>query len=531
MIRNYSVSLILDTSYSCFNPLCTPFSLQTLRLMLSTLTSIDLPSFDFILSRQKEPEILCSNLSSVRAINPKSTLWESLMSILAHPCSKSDLASAIEAVFDLKRMRSSEYTSYLFILTDGLYQENEYKRILRAVSNCVKSGLNVFGIGIGIYPIRIENLFPKVIYCHNPYNLNKAIANFFGESISGVKDSMNFVDIIEMNHEIELNNTITKIINNSTNLNFKSLNNKLSEVIVETDAFLLISNQEDDMEDANNNVKSNPAGEGKELLKKDALKGQKILIIMLWSKTLNPDENESVHKDYITRVSPESEACLKDALDHLGIIIDIVENYRNAIEKITSKNENGKCPYYAVWIINGPPYEDLPDGSKEGFLFGQFLEVLKLFWEKGGALVFLAEGWKLQYQTNEFLKMLDFDGKKIGFYLVGDDEDKGTKEHVGGKNLSGDKTGLLKNKQQFSKKIERYSGLQRLRLDHNLFTLFEGDTICYASTDDYNKLLPFHPFSRDSENGIRMELARCFIYQMKKKEEIFLLIVDLLNYF
>ena len=128
MIRNYSVSLILDTSYSCFNPLSTPFSLQTLRLMLSTLTSIDLPSFDFVLSRQKEPEILCSNLSSVRAINPKSTLWESLLSILDHPCSKSDLASAIETVFDLKRMRSSEYTSYLFILTDGLYQENEYKR-------------------------------------------------------------------------------------------------------------------------------------------------------------------------------------------------------------------------------------------------------------------------------------------------------------------------------------------------------------------------------------------------------------------
>ena len=290
MIRNYSVSLILDTSYSCFNPLSTPFSLQTLRLMLSTLTSIDLPSFDFVLSRQKEPEILCSNLSSVRAINPKSTLWESLLSILDHPCSKSDLASAIETVFDLKRMRSSEYTSYLFILTDGLYQENEYKRILRAVSNCVKSGLNVFGIGIGIYPIRIENLFPKVIYCHNPYNLNKAIANFFGESISGVKDSMNFVDFAEANHEIILNNKIAEIINNSTNLNFKSLNNKLSEVIVETDAFLLISNQEDDMEETNNDVKSNPTGEGKELLKKDALKGQKILVVMLWSKTLNPDE-------------------------------------------------------------------------------------------------------------------------------------------------------------------------------------------------------------------------------------------------
>ena len=43
MKRNYSVSLVLDTSYSCFNRVCTSFSLQTLRLMLSTLSSIDLP--------------------------------------------------------------------------------------------------------------------------------------------------------------------------------------------------------------------------------------------------------------------------------------------------------------------------------------------------------------------------------------------------------------------------------------------------------------------------------------------------------
>ena len=98
--------------------------------------------------------------------------------------------------------------------------------------------------------------------------------------------------------------------------------------------------------------------------------------------------------------------------------------------------------------------------------------------------------------------MIDFDGKKVDFYLIGDDEEKGTKEHIGGKNLSGDRTGQLNNKQQFSKKIERFSGIERLRLDHNLFTLFEGDTICYTSTDDYKKLLPFHPFSRDSENAI-----------------------------
>ena len=200
------------------------------------------------------------------------------------------------------------------------------------------------------------------------------------------------MDRIEENHLFILNNKINEIINSSTNLNYQKLYNMLKNIEVETDAFSLISNQEDEYEDTGNEVKSNPKGEEKELLKKDALKGQRILIVNIWSITLNPKENKCVHKDYLIKVSPESKACLKDALDHLGIIIDIVENYRDAIEKITSKDDNGKCPYYAVWTINGPPYEDLPDGSKEAFLLGQFLEVLKLFWEKGGSLIFLAEG-------------------------------------------------------------------------------------------------------------------------------------------
>jgi hypothetical protein len=75
-------------------------------------------------------------------------------------------------------------------------------------------------------------------------------------------------------------------------------------------------------------------------------------------------------------------------------------------------------------------------------------------------------------------------------------------------------------------KKERYGGIQRLRQDHNLFTLFEGDTICYASTDDYNKLLPFHPFSKDSDNGIS---SLFYLSGEKKRGDIFL-IVDLLNF-
>ena len=52
-----------------------------------------------------------------------------------------------------------------------------------------------------------------------------------------------------------------------------------------------------------------------------------------------------------------------------------------------------------------------------------------------------------------------------------------------------------------------------------MFILFEGDTICYTSTDDYKRLLPFHPFSRDSENGIS---SLFYLSDEKKRGDIFI---------
>lgn len=89
------------------------------------------------------------------------------------------------------------------------------------------------------------------------------------------------MDREELNHTIILNEKIEDIIKSSTNKNYQSLYNKLNDIVIEIDIFLLISNQEDDMEDTSEAVKSNPTGERKELLKKDYLKGHKILIVML----------------------------------------------------------------------------------------------------------------------------------------------------------------------------------------------------------------------------------------------------------
>ncbi len=69
-------------------------------------------------------------------------------------------------------------------------------------------------------------------------------------------------------------------------MNHQNLYNILSEVIAETDSFLLISIEEYDMDEIGSNIQSKPTGEGKELLKKDQWKRQKILIIIYYGQKI-----------------------------------------------------------------------------------------------------------------------------------------------------------------------------------------------------------------------------------------------------
>ena len=41
----------------------------------------------------------------------------------------------------------------------------------------MKKGLNIFGIGVGISPFEIENIFPNIIYSLNPDKLFHGIAS------------------------------------------------------------------------------------------------------------------------------------------------------------------------------------------------------------------------------------------------------------------------------------------------------------------------------------------------------------------
>ena len=513
------LSLILDTSYSCFNPLSFSFSFQTLIVLINDILSTkNIVSFDFILSTNTNPVILCSNLNPNKALNSDSILWEALITILSHPSNKSDLASAIKTAFDLQKLSKKEEINCLYILTDGLYGEKSNKIIHKTVSNCVNSEIKVCCIGIGICPIRIEKLFPKVIYSRNPNNLS-----FIKKSPIKLKNWSIFTNSDEdkiKDYVIDLNNNIDKVINDSISLNYQKIYNQLNEAIIERDAFSLISNKEKEIFFSSDEKLSNPEGDNIELLKKGYLKGQKILVVILCLNDLSLEEKEYISKDYLNTVSPFSNACLKDILDYLGIIIDVVDNYGEAINKLTI-NDNDYCPYYATWIING---KNNNKDNLEEELMNRFLRILKSFWESGGALIFLAGGGGFYYQVNNFLKIIEFEfnENEIDFYLtdnVINSDQLNKKEYNDKKFLAYDITGELQKNQTFSKQIQYYNNIERLNITHNIFSLYEGTRNCYTNIDNYEQLYPFYPFSRNSEGKIN---GLFYLFDDEKRGDIFI---------
>jgi hypothetical protein len=90
------------------------------------------------------------------------------------------------------------------------------------------------------------------------------------------------------------------------------------------------------------------------MYKKDLLKGQKILIVICYSCELKNSESPKITSYYKDHCD-EGEECIKTAVQHYGIELDIVTNYNDAISKLTHQTKEVYCDYYATWVLSRRP--------------------------------------------------------------------------------------------------------------------------------------------------------------------------------
>ena len=182
MIRDYSISIIIDNSKSCFSIFNEKHSYLTIINLLKIINSMAVPSFDLIITGNENLNILVFDKPSI-TIFKNDSIFEKLLKLISNPITNTDLSKSIQAVYDLKKMKKTERESYLFILTDGLSHKYNEKKINFYTKLCQNIGIKVFGVGLGIYPFNAKEIFESFIYSVNPENLLKIISKIFGKSV------------------------------------------------------------------------------------------------------------------------------------------------------------------------------------------------------------------------------------------------------------------------------------------------------------------------------------------------------------
>ena len=131
-IKNYGVTLVIDNSISCLNALSAEHTIQTIRIFLSSMSSSDLPCFDLIITGEKNPIVVCSEMSTSTALDDKSDIWGTIYSLLLPPKMITDLASAINAAFEINNLRRIDCTNLIFVIIilqkKGVYYVQEFRK-------------------------------------------------------------------------------------------------------------------------------------------------------------------------------------------------------------------------------------------------------------------------------------------------------------------------------------------------------------------------------------------------------------------
>ena len=505
-VKNYGVTVIIDSSISCFSPLSNLHTWNTIQMLLSSLGSIDLPCFDLIITGNPNPYIICSEQNSIDILSDKSQIWPILFDLLNYKnYNNVDLASAIRVAYNLHISRKSEHPDFLFVVTDGLFSLSETDRIIKNVLFCIAKGLNVFGIGVGLSPYGIEKLFPSVIYSLNPDKLIQGIASCFsGTSLNNTSMKIN-------RSCLKISFEESDIEDSQKNPKYKQLKNELMNIPIE------LSGYDYYLSEIPPNAKEEELiGDGKfsvhkyGMYEENFFKGQKLLIVMPYSCEMNEKEDKRLSHKYIEQTIDDSD-CIQSSIDFTGIKAEVVTNYEEAIRRLIKPGsyKKGFCDYYACIIMSGEPYAELPNSNDNPYLFGQFINVIKQFWENGGGLGLFADNAPFNYQINVLIEKL-FPNSK--FRVAGN--------HPGEKTMKGDDTGNLIHNGTFNRKIQMIDNFARVSISHSLTTIYEGKTISYfvekpnddnllyygkneelKMITDPNDLAPFVPFSKDSDGG------------------------------
>ena len=485
--KDYRVSIIIDSSISCFNDYMRPHSIKTVLSVLRMLSLVEIPYFDLIIATSKKPIVLCCGNDTTNSLNMKSNLWNIVLQQLTNNENNCNLLDALQLAYKFKSMNNVK-KYYTFVLTDGMFEKDESERLQDYVSFCEECSLEVFGIGLGYYPEGIKNIFNKCIWSINPFMILKALAILIGNTERN-SDNLQLIAFDKKNIEDAISN-FTKIVSKYNSYQkYKKLYGFLDGLPLLIESLDEITNPDKADEFG---ISNQEITESNTMCKKGEFEGFKILIGMFWSHVLLPEKESAwIDKKYLLeRYIPDKE-CLREVLNYYSIDIVIKEDYKECIQELSTGN------YYAHWVICGNGRKKLPNGGNAN-LVGQYIDALKIFWVNGGSIVFCFYNEPFVYESKIFLERAEFPGEVSKTKVRFGGEHEGKSFMIPGDISVGlekdSKNGKFNRKRIFSD--GKYS---MFSLGHNLVRIAEGTTVSFAQ--DTESIAPFNIFGYEHEGG------------------------------
>lgn len=82
--KDYRVSVIIDSSISCFIDYMRPYSIKTVIAVLRILSLVEIPYFDLIIATSKKPIVLRCGNDATNTLNMESNLWNIVLQQLTN---------------------------------------------------------------------------------------------------------------------------------------------------------------------------------------------------------------------------------------------------------------------------------------------------------------------------------------------------------------------------------------------------------------------------------------------------------------
>jgi hypothetical protein len=269
----------------------------------------------------------------------------------------------------------------------GKYQLHPILRL------CPENLIDVYGIGVGRYPVGTFAIFAKCVWSLNSRYLVTAVSGFFGNEMRQTGKKIDFVAPVVANADRP--EAIFKKIGEKWEdiCCYKDMFRELRDYILCHESIIEFLFEEGGLDGGG---AINPAFvPEKSMYRANTFAGQKILVCCFWSKVVaGPKESDRVDPRLLTQHFPGSQDCVQDVLSHYGIKFDVVQNSKDRMLKMRTGQ------YYAVWVICGAGTGKVPDGGNP-YLIDQFIRGIHVFWRSGGALVWWCDNDPLTFECNE----------------------------------------------------------------------------------------------------------------------------------